>query len=329
MNYFWFIGIDLGKTSFDASILSNDEQEIAHHQFKNSDEGMTKMMAWLASYDVDTTKSLFCAENMGKYTSVLALFSVENKLNLSLACPLDIKHSAGLTRGKSDRIDALRIAQYAQRKCRTMKLYTLPESTLVKLRNWLNLRNIHIKNKVALENQLSTFKSDVVVDREIISYSESAIAESKQKIAELEKKIEAVIDENVSVKRNYTLLKSVIGIGMINAALLLCTTDNFTRFETPRQYASYCGVAPFEHSSGTSVRGKTRTSSIANIEIKTHLTNAAVSAMSADPQLRQYYHRKLAEGKHKASIINAIRFKLIARCFAVVRRQIPFVKLVA
>jgi len=185
MNYFWFIGIDLGKTSFDASILSNDEQEIAHHQFKNSDEGMTKMMAWLASHDVDTTKSLFCAENMGKYTSVLALFSVENKLNLSLACPLDIKHSAGLTRGKSDRIDALRIAQYAQRKCRTLKLYTLPESTLVKLRNWLNLRNIHIKNKVALENQLSTFKSDVVVDREIISYSESAIAESKQKIAEL------------------------------------------------------------------------------------------------------------------------------------------------
>ena len=209
------------------------------------------------------------------------------------------------------------------------KLYTLPEATLVKLRNWLNLRNVHIKNKVALENQLSTFMDDVIVDKEIISYSETAIAESKKKIAELEKKIESVIEENMSVKHNYTLLKSVIGIGMINAALLLCTTDNFTRFETPRQYASYCGVAPFEHSSGTSVRGKTRTSRIANMEVKTHLTNAAVSAMSADPQLRQYYQRKLAEGKHKASIINAVRFKLIARCFAVVRRQIPFVKLVA
>lgn len=329
MNYFWFIGIDLGKTSFDASILSNDEQEIAHHQFKNTEEGMSKMMAWLASYDVDASQSLFCAENMGKYTSILALFSVEKKLNLSLACPLDIKHSAGITRGKSDRIDALRIAQYAQRKYRTLKLYTLPESTLVKLRNWLNLRNIHIKNKVALENQLSSFMSDVVVDRDIISYSESAIAESKHKIAELEKKIETVIEDNASVKRNYTLLKSVIGIGMINAALLLCTTENFTRFETPRQYASYCGVAPFEHSSGTSVRGKTRTSHIANKEVKTNLTNAAVSAISADPQLRQYYHRKLAEGKHKASVINAVRFKLLARCFAVVRRQIPFIKLVA
>ena len=153
---------------------------------------------------------------------------------------LDIKHSAGLTRGKNDRIDALRIAQYAQRKYRALKLYTLPEITLVKLRNWLNLRNIHIKNKVALENQLATFESDVVVDDEIVNYSNDAIAESKRKIAELEKKIESVIEENTSVKQNYSLLKSVIGIGMINAALLLCTTDNFTRFETPRQYASYC-----------------------------------------------------------------------------------------
>lgn len=329
MNYYWFIGIDLGKTSFDVSILSKDEQEIAHGRFKNTEEGMVAMIAWLASNEVDTTQTLFCAENMGKYTSVLALYAVEHKLNLSLACPLDIKHSAGLTRGKNDRIDALRIAQYAQRKYRALKLYTLPEITLVKLRNWLNLRNIHIKNKVALENQLATFESDVVVDDEIINYSNDAIAESKRKIAELEKKIESVIEENTSVKQNYSLLKSVIGIGMINAALLLCTTDNFTRFETPRQYASYCGVAPFEHSSGTSVRGKTRTSSIANMEVKTHLTNAAVSAMSADPQLRQYCQRKLTEGKHKASIINAVRFKLIARCFAVVRRQTPFVKLVA
>ena len=36
MNYYWFIGIDLGKTSFDVSILSKDEQEIAHGQFKRS-----------------------------------------------------------------------------------------------------------------------------------------------------------------------------------------------------------------------------------------------------------------------------------------------------
>ena len=65
MNYFWFIGIDLGKTSFDASILSNDEQEIAHKQFKNTEEGMANMKAWLVSYEVDTSKTLFCAENMG------------------------------------------------------------------------------------------------------------------------------------------------------------------------------------------------------------------------------------------------------------------------
>ncbi|KAA6340248.1 hypothetical protein EZS27_011881 [termite gut metagenome] len=38
---------------------------------------------------------------------------------------------------------------------------------------------------------------------------------------------------------------------------------------------------------------------------------------------------KTAEGKHKASVINAIRAKIISRCFAVIRRQTPYVSLVA
>lgn len=329
MNYFWFIGIDLGKTTFDVSILSSEEQEVAHSHYQNTEAGMQQMQAWLTDNGVQLARALFCAENMGIYATQLALFCNSNKYNLSLACPLDIKCSSGITRGKSDRIDALRIARYAQQKWRKLKLYTLPESDLIKLRNWLSLRELSVKTKVALDNQLKAVKAEIFVDREFVANSEEMIKYQEQKIAELDKKIESVINNSASLKQNYALLKSIIGIGMINAALILCTTDNFTRFETPRQYASYCGVAPFEYSSGTSVRGKTRTSNIANKHLKALLTNAAVSAIAADPQIRQYYHRKLAEGKHKASVINAVRFKLIARCFAVIKRQIPFIKLTA
>ncbi|WP_353886855.1 IS110 family transposase [uncultured Bacteroides sp.] len=54
------------------------------------------------------------------------------------------------------------------------------------------------------------------------------------------------------------LLRSIKGIGIINTIVLLCVTANFQRFSNPRKFACYCGVAPFEHASGISIREKHR-----------------------------------------------------------------------
>jgi transposase len=45
--------------------------------------------------------------------------------------------------------------------------------------------------------------------------------------------------------------------------------------------------------------------------------------------MKAYYKRVIVEGEHKASAINAVRAKIIARSFAVIRRQPPFVTLLA
>ena len=87
--------------------------------------------------------------------------------------------------------------------------------------------------------------------------------------------------------------------------------------------------APFEHTSGISIRGKTQTSPLANKEVKVYLTRAAITAIAWNLQMKAYYKRKVAEEKHKTSVINAVRAKIIARAFAVIRRQTPFVTLVA
>ncbi len=78
---------------------------------------------------------------------------------------------------------------------------------------------------------------------------------------------------------------------------------------------------------GISVRGRTKISPYANKEQKQLLTRAALAAIVHDPELRAYYKRKKLEGKHSNVVLNAVRFKLIQRCFAVVRRQTPYVKL--
>jgi hypothetical protein len=84
-------------------------------------------------------------------------------------------------------------------------------------------------------------------------------------------------------------------------------------------------VAPFAYSSGTSIRGKTRVSPLADMKLKSLLNMCALVAIRRDKELRGYYERKLAEGKPKMLVINNVRCKLLARIFAVINRNSPFV----
>jgi transposase len=127
--------------------------------------------------------------------------------------------------------------------------------------------------------------------------------------------------------KNYLLLLSIVGIGLVNAANVILYTRNFTAFKNARMYACYCGVAPFSYRSGTSIHSPAKVSKMANVMLKADLSQAALSAACHDPELRVYYQRKLAEGKHKSAVLNAVKFKLIERMFAVVNRGSAYVKL--
>src|SRR3712207_7692626 len=106
MNYSHFVGLDVGKKTFDASLMSADEKELSHKSFNNTPEGVQSLLNWIAGYHLSLSKLLFCAENMGSYVTELSVSSVSMGFSLTLVCPLTIKKSIGLQRGKNDRIDA-------------------------------------------------------------------------------------------------------------------------------------------------------------------------------------------------------------------------------
>src|SRR5580765_2487116 len=144
-------------------------------------------------------------------------------------------------------------------------------------------------------------------------------------IREVKKAIEELIATEDELRINYDLTTSVQGIGFVTAVHMLIVTENFSRFNDPRKFACYSGVAPFKHESGSSIKGKTRTSQLANKKIKSLLTLAAICAVKHDPQLKAKFEQKVKEGKAKMSALNMIRFKLIERVFAVIKRQTPYV----
>ncbi len=102
-------------------------------------------------------------------------------------------------------------------------------------------------------------------------------------------------------------------------------TDNFNKIKTYRKGACYAGIAPFEYSSGTSIRGKTKVSKMGNKYIKKLLHTCTLSILKQKKgDLYAYFKRKIEEGKHTMSVLNALRNKLLNRVFACVNNGVKY-----
>ena len=188
--------------------------------------------------------------------------------------------------------------------------------------------------RTKLNKQRAGFKATLKEQKAIYTVKEYKINfEVQQKmIANLSKEIDkintamkSIIDQNTELKQTYQLVTSVKGIGMQTALTMIAYTDNFSKFENWRKFASYCGIAPFPYQSGTSIKGRTKVSHLANKKLKAIINMCAISAIQHNSEMKVYYQKRVEQGKNKMSTINIIRNKLIARVFAVVKRQTPYV----
>ena len=137
----------------------------------------------------------------------------------------------------------------------------------------------------------------------------------------------AIIKEHAAIEKNFKLITSIPGIGKQTALYLMIVTKNFTAFKEARQVACYAGVAPFPYQSGSSINGRTKVNNLADKKLKSLLNMCALSANKYDVELKEYFERKVNEGKNKMLVLNNIRNKLLARGFAVINRQEPYINL--
>jgi transposase len=145
-----------------------------------------------------------------------------------------------------------------------------------------------------------------------LNHNQSTVAFLKKQLKEIEKLIDHLIKRNETFKHQDELLQSIPGIGRQTSVMLIAYTQAFTLLKNHRQFACFAGIAPFEYSSGSSVRGRTKASQLANKKIKTILSMAALSGKKYDPQLKQYFEKKIKAGKNKKRVLNAIRCKLVS-----------------
>ena len=328
MNYL-FVGIDVSKDTLDVAIADHTQPQInSHFVVPNTLMGIDKLFMQLTqSY---SEKSFwFCFEHTGNYQLLLAHQLHNRKIYFSQIPALQIKRSLGITRGKNDKIDAQRIATYASVHRHKLKRSSPKTHNLQIISSLLSSRNLLIKSRTAFKNHLkSLLKTNECVKIECcIDVVQNQLDNLNMQIKTIENQISTHIAQDPKVKKSFDQLTSIPGVGLITAATTITYTNNFTLFANHRKFSSFCGIAPFTHQSGSSIKGMDKTSPLRNREMKKLLFAAALSSMRCDPQLSNYSQRKIAEGKHKLSVRNAVAGKIVARMFAVIRNDRHYVKL--
>ena len=324
--YPFIAGIDVSKMSLDVCLVNCTTGECASTVVANNSEGYKSLKRWLKMQGNDKhEKTLFCMEHTGIYTQNLVKYLLSRGGKVWLESSLHIKRSMGIVRGKTDKIDAQRIARFACLHQQEAKLVQLTQPTLERLQYLMRARMRLLKSinshKTAIEEMTQVDKK---AGTELSRLCKKAVEGLKESLQKVEAKMEELVSADKEIKTLYELITSVKSVGNVLALELIVFTHGFTRLLDGRKLACYAGVAPFEYRSGTSVRGTTGTSSFANKILKKSLFMASMNAVRHHGELKEYYSRKTAEGKSKMSALNAVRNKLLHRIVAVVKRGTPY-----
>lgn len=323
MNYKHFIGIDVSKEWLDFAVVEQNKI-VFNLQTDNSLAGIQAFIKKVKKErDLEIEFSVFCMEHTGIYNNHSLEYLHKKKASIWLESGYQIKQSLGLQRGKNDKVDAQRIALYAYKNREDMKLWKPKREIVQQLKHLTTLRSRLINVSKQIKTPLKEIQG--FMSKKIINQTErlsrSTLKSVVKDLKAIEKEIQLIVQSDPELNRVFKIITSVIGIGAITASEMIVTTNEFNDITCAKKFACYSGIAPFEHQSGTSIRGKTRVSKMGNKTMKTLLHLSALTAVSHNPELKAYYQRKVEEGKNKMSIINAVRNKLIHRIFACVRQN--------
>ena len=325
---FHFIGIDVSKETLDIALIkNNDKSKIYSSKVTNNPEGFKKMKRWLLSEKVVLKQAVFCIEHTGLYSKAVSRFVLSGQSNLWMEMSLKIIRSMGIQRGKNDKIDAIRIALYAQRNQDEMKLYELPRPIVEKLRTLLQLRKTLIISRNHLQVPCKELLAvDAQAGKEAIKLIAPAVKALQKSIDAFNEQIEMLIASDEQLNHHFEIGTSVPGMGKITLAYIICFTNEFKNFSSGKQLACYSGVVPFEYTSGKSIKGKPHVHNMANKTLKRQLHMGALAAVTYYDEFKCYYKRKLQEGKPKMLVLNNVRNKIILRLAAVIKNDKPYMK---
>lgn len=309
------LGIDISKKHFDAALLLPTGKR-KNKKFLNASQGFQELSDWLSKNQVESLHA--CMEATNTYGHPLAEFLYDLGFDVSMVNPARIKGfgQGELLRTKTDKQDASLIARF----CESMSpALWVPDSKNVReLKALVRRVDALIEMKQQEVNRLD------VAETVVLGNIEGHISLLTDQIDQLREMIRQHIDNDSGLREQKELLLSIPGIGEKTVATILSYFASIERFSSAKKLASFCGVAPREIQSGTSINRYGRMSKVGPAQLRKALFFPAMVALKYNPLMTNMQERLLAAGKPKMVIIGAAMRKLIHIIYGVLKNGVPF-----
>ena len=135
---------------------------------------------------------------------------------------------------------------------------------------------------------------------------------------EIDKEIETFMEQ---LPQHIT---SILGVGAVTGAAILGEIGDINRFDSPEKLVAYAGIDATVYQSGNFEASETHMSKRGSPFLRVALWQAASMAALYDPQLKDYYQKKKAEGKHHGTVVGAVSRKLLSRIFIILKENRPY-----
>ena len=326
------IGADISKDKINFALRFLNDY-LLEKEVENTTSALNKFIKEVQSLVKSIAKekkSEFTIEYIMEHTGIYGNLIIEclagHKLTMYVIAGLEIKNSTGISRGKNDKIDARRIADYAVRFADKLKPYTLCGQTITELKalNTKRSQLVRIKAQLTQAKDDNTKFLNKVLQKKLENINKPIVKELDDAIEKIEAQMLELIKMDESIYDNYQIALSVPGVGKIIAVAFICATNNFTKFQSAKALGSYCGVVPFGKESGK-YKGRDKVSPIANKALKTLLHLGALASIIGKNAFADYYNRKIREDKkNKMLAINNVRNKIVKTMFACVKNKTKY-----
>ncbi len=290
-----FIGIDVSKASHQLAVYN----ETTVREFGNDAKGHRSLLRHLKPY----TPTLIVIEATGGLERELALQLLQAGFPVAVVNPTRVREFAkALGRyAKTDPIDARTLAHFGQAvRPAVRRLPSEQESELISL---VRRRRQVVDCMVTEKNRRATAPAKL---QERI---EKHLAWLQAELDQLNDEIDQLIQSLPELREKARLLRTVPGIGPVNASTLLAELPELGTLSR-QKIAALAGVAPFNQDSGKK-KGKRKTFG-GRYGVRSAFYMAILSAIRYNPVIKRFYERLLERGKLKKVAIVACMRKLLS-----------------
>jgi len=321
------IGIDPHKSSVTAAVLDEHRQLLAQQRFPATDAGQTSLRRWAARFG-ERQWAVEGASGLGRPVAQRLVAAGEHVVDVPAKLAARVRLLSTGHNRKTDIDDATAVALVAIDGPALTRVGAEDHATTLRLLT--ERRDDLVAQRTRTLNRLHALLRDLLpggAPRHLTAQhardllrglrAPAGPARTRRQLAVAYLRDVEALDRAITVASRElsdavaaagTTLTEMFGVGAVVAAKVLGHVGDVRRFPTKAHFASYCGVAPIEASSGDVVRH--RLSRAGNRQLNYALHVIALSQIRSNTPGRAYYRSKIAAGKSPAEATRCLKRRL-------------------